>query len=460
MGDVTFNVSGAGTVTESETPPAGDTTQPTVTSVGVPANGTYRENQTLTFTINTDEAVAVTGAPNLALTIGGTARTADYKPSDSTGTALKFDYAVQAGDTDTDGIEIGALSVNGGTIKDAAGNDLVLTLNSKGDTSGVKIDTTAPTVTGVDVPAAKTYLAGETLTFTVIVNEPVNVTGTPNLGLTIGNASRSAAYTASGSTGTALKFTYSIPAGDADADGIEVGTLTLNGGTIKDVAGNDLVLTLNGLGDTEDVLVDAVVPSVTSVGVPTSKTYIEGETMTFTVNVSEAVSVTGTPNLALTIGSASRTAAYTASGSTGTALKFAYAVQAGDADSDGVAVGALTLNGGTIVDSSGNALVLTLNSVGSTTGVLVDAAAPTVTSVNVPADKTYVEGETLTFMVNVSEPVAVTGSPSLALTIGDESRTAVYTASGSTATSLKFAYAVQAGDLDLDGIEIGVLTLN
>jgi len=34
-----------------------------------------------------------------------------YNPAGSVGTALRFDYAVQAGDADPDGIAIGALSL-------------------------------------------------------------------------------------------------------------------------------------------------------------------------------------------------------------------------------------------------------------------------------------------------------------------------------------------------------------
>src|SRR5207248_4927206 len=71
------------------------------------------------------------------------------------------------------------------------------------------------------------------------------------------------------------------------------------------------------------------------------------------------------------------------SGSGTTALLFRYTVITGDSDPDGIAVGgSIDLNGATLRDGLGNDAVLTLNSVGSTTGVLVDANAPSVLSVN------------------------------------------------------------------------------
>ena len=72
--------------------------------------------------------------------------------------------------------------------------------------------------------------------------------------------------------------------------------------------------------------------------------------------------------------------------------------------------------------------------VGTTTGVLVDAVAPTVSSVSVPAKDTYVAGDTLSFTVNTSENVTVTGTPRLALTIGSTTVYANY-ASGSGSES-------------------------
>ncbi|WP_369283017.1 beta strand repeat-containing protein, partial [Oscillibacter sp. GMB15532] len=143
------------------------------------------------------------------------------------------------------------------------------------------------------------------------------------------------------------------------------------------------------------------VPTVTSVSVPTYDTYLSGENLNFTVTFDKNVTVntsSGTPYLSLTIGSASRHADYV-SGS-GTNLVFRYTVQAGDSDTNGISIDSLTLNGGTIQDSTGNDANLTLNGVGDVTGVLVNPPAPSI-SVQ-PSPQTVNEGQSATFSVTAT----------------------------------------------------------
>jgi hypothetical protein len=81
--------------------------------------------------------------------------------------------------------------------------------------------------------------------------------------------------------------------------------------------------------------------------------------LTFTVNASEPVTVTGTPRLVLDIGGVTRYADY-ASGSGTDTLLFTYNVQAGDFDANGISVASpIDLNGGTIRDAGNNDLELT-----------------------------------------------------------------------------------------------------
>lgn len=82
------------------------------------------------------------------------------------------------------------------------------------------------------------------------------------------------------------------------------------------------------------------------------------------------------------------------------------------------------------------------------------AAAPAVTSVTVPANGFYGAATALGFTVNFSEPVIVTGTPSLEVIVGAQTRQANYV-SGSGTSALTFSYTVQVGDLDTDGISLG-----
>ncbi|KRB75761.1 DUF4347 domain-containing protein [Noviherbaspirillum sp. Root189] len=385
---------------------------PAITGVGVPSNGTFIAGQTLEFTVNFGEIVTVDttgGIPQLALTIGNTTKYATYQ-SGSGSAALKFTYTVESNLIDGNGITISTLAANGGTLKGGNGENATLTLNSVGSTAGVLVDSVAPSVSSVSVPANGVYKAGDNLDFTVSFSEAITVNtsgGVPEIGLTIGSTAVSATYV--GGSGTSiLTFRHTVSAGSLDADGIGVGSsIVLNGATLKDSATNNAVLTLNNVGATTNVVVDAVAPTVTSVSVPANGTYITGQSLDFTVNFSEAVTISsGTPSIAVTLDNGGTVQATYASGSGTSALVFRYTIATGTADVDGIALaGALTSNGAAIKDAAGNSATLTLNNVGTTTGVLVDGISPSVTLINRVGNTPTGAGSvdyTVTFGENVS----------------------------------------------------------
>jgi hypothetical protein len=356
--------------------------------------------------------------------------------------------------------------LNGGTIADLAGNPAVLTLpdpgaaGSHGANKAIVIDTTAPKIASVDVPAAGTYKAGDVLAFAVNPGEPVAVDtagGTPRIKLTIGSADKYAEYTAAGSTDTKLNFVYTVAPGDEDADGITVASaMEMNGGTIRDAAGNDLEAALGSV-DASGIKVDTFAPQVTGVSAPPNATYVAGQALEFVVAMSEPVTVTGVPTLDLMIGDVSRSAQYIGSVNA-KELKFSYMIASGDLDTDGIAVTALNLPGGAgIADAAGNAAVLALSNLPDMSGVLVDTVQPYVTGVSVPAAGTYTLGQTLAFKVRFSEEVVVRtdgGTPVLPLVIGTTAVQAAY-ASGTGTNEITFEYVVKSGDADANGIELG-----
>lgn len=127
------------TVTFSEP----DTTAPAITSVSVPASATYAIGQALNFTANWAESVDIGGVPAINFTIGGQARQANYASGTGTAASL-FSCTVQEGDEG--GISVTSLTLDGGTIRDAALNDANLTLNAVGNTSGITVDGVRPVV--------------------------------------------------------------------------------------------------------------------------------------------------------------------------------------------------------------------------------------------------------------------------------------------------------------------------
>ena len=106
------------------------------------------------------------------------------------------------------------------------------------------------------------YWKGAAVRVAVRFNKTVTVTGTPQLGLTIGSVTRQASYQES--EREVLWFRYRVVEGEIDANGIGIAAnaLTLNGGTIRDSANQDAILTHAALADDPNRRVDGVAPEL------------------------------------------------------------------------------------------------------------------------------------------------------------------------------------------------------
>ncbi|WP_370562533.1 autotransporter domain-containing protein [Luteimonas sp. C3_2_a3] len=201
-----LNGSGTGIIDAAGNPAAGftggeaytvDRIDPVVTSVSVPADGRYLAGDALDFTVHLSEAVIVDtagGTPYLELTVGSTSRQVSYVSGSGTD-ALAFSYIVQAGDRDYDGVMLGTTIVaNGGTLRDATGNDTTPALNAVGNTSGVLVGTGEQTIT-FGAQAAQVFAPGGTFAL-----DPV---ATASSGLPVSYGTRTAdVCTISGTTVT------------------------------------------------------------------------------------------------------------------------------------------------------------------------------------------------------------------------------------------------------------------
>lgn len=422
-----------------------------ISQVSPPADNQYSSSSNLDYIVKFAENVTVTGAPFLTLTVGSSTKQATYV-SGSGNKEITFRYTIASGDADADGVAIQSnINLNSGTIKDA--NNVAVSTTFSGSTAtAVRVDGIAPVISSV-VPqvASANHAIGSNLIYVATFSEPVNVTGSPNLTLTIGNITRQAAYLDGNGTNT-IRFQYTAAAGDFDADGVSVSqNITMTGATIKDAAGNAATTTFTGSTAT-GVLVDGIAPSISKKVSPISQTYKIGSTLNFTITFNEAVIVTETPSLSLTIGTLTKTALYV-SGSGTTNLTFAYTIAAGDADADGIALEAnISLSGGTIKDAVGNPASTVFSGI-SLPGVIVDGMAPRINQINPPNNAVYVEGQNIDVLVIFDEPVNVIGNPSLILSVGTSARFATYL-SGSGTDHITFRYTVANGDYDADGIEL------
>lgn len=113
---------------------------------------------------------------------------------------------------------------------------------------------------GVSFFAPAHSFAAVDIPFTVTMSEVVDVTGVPRIVVDVGGVTRYANYTAGTGTNT-LTFTYSVQSGDVDANGVVLSSpVQLNGGTIKNIHGNDAILTYT-VPNTTGVIVNGAVPS-------------------------------------------------------------------------------------------------------------------------------------------------------------------------------------------------------
>ena len=410
------------------------------------------------------QAVTVTGTPTIGLTVGSTPKNAVYVSGTGT-TALKFRYTVVASDLDSDGVDvIGLINLSGtATLTDATGA-VPLSFTTPA-TSTVLVDGVAPQTLGtIAGPTPGTYQTGDKLSFSVPFNDTITVTGTPTLAFTIGGITRQANYS-NGTGTTTLTFEYTVVASDAATSVVlAANAISTSGGSIKDAAGNDATLA-SGASTFTGVNINRISSAVGGVAISSGATrlYKLGEAIDFAVTFNKPVTVTGNPQLAFTIGGTPTVAAYL-NGSGTTVVTFRHVVTGTEVDADGIdmTTSSFTLAGGaTIVDGVGNAADLTFTPP-VTTGVTVDGQIPTVLAngVILPYDGSYKLGETLTFTFTMSEPVVVTGSPRLPVTIGPNVRIALFVAPASSPSkTLVFQYTVLDTDIGPVSISLGSLML-
>ena len=366
-----------------------DTTGPTISSVAITSDpdeddsiyadwyddGVYGIDDEVEVTVTFSENVTVTGSPQLEITIGTNAKDAGYKST--TDSKVVFRYTVASGNNDTDGIAISAdkLTLNGGSIKDAAENPADLAHSALSAQTGHKVDgirptiTTAPYLVDSSIGTGGVYIIGEKLSARVGFSEEVIAIGAqpvPRLGIDVGGATRYADFSpipADDWRDVTLIFTYTVVKGDLDLDGVAVAanSLGLNGGTIRDAAGNDAVLTHSAVAADDEFIVDGVPPTVSSIAITSDPgdddTYDSGDSIEVTVTLSEDVGYRGTPTLNLDIGEATKSAELVRENPgvyTGV-MVFRYVVKNGDNDANGISIKANSLTTDRFIrDTTGN----------------------------------------------------------------------------------------------------------
>ncbi len=414
-----------------------DTQTPSVVSLRILGDSTdqrFKTGETIEVQVQFSEDMLVTGQPSLVLQVGDAVRNANYigRLVGSNAT-LVFRYVVQSGDTDANGVSIAPNALrlgSNGSIKDLYGNAAALEHASVGDQTLAKVDTTAPTVAVGLVDPSDAFLAqGQSAVVRLQFSEqPLSL---PAIGVTKGSLS---AWTRVSDTVYTATFT--------PASNITSGQVNWSMAAWVDLAGNPGSLS----GNWPALSVDSTAPVVTSV-TDTTAASITKDSVRFVVTLSEALD---TP-LGLTH--------FEATNGTVTAVQASadgrqYTVDATPSANTQGQYLALRLIAGGVKDLAGNPL--NDQDLGLLGKQLIDTQAPSLSGVTIQGNASkpvFKAGETIPFGLSFDEAVSVSGKPSLAIDVGGQTRYATYT-SGSGTNSLVFAYTVQSGDTDSDGVSI------
>ena len=323
------------------------------------------------------------------------------------------------------------------------------------------LDSAAPGVVSVAVPANGTYSTGQNLNFTVIFDEAVAVDttgGTPQIAITLDSGTLQANYL-SGSGTTTLTFRATVLAGNVDADGITLAAgISPNGATIKDSSFNDAVVTLNNIASTTGILVDAVAPSIASINrhAPTGS-IINATSAVFRVTFSKSVTGVDASDFSLTATSS----AVGSIGSVSAVSGSVYDVTVTGLSGNGTLRLDLKSSGTGIADTSSNAIASGFTS-GQT--YTLDHLAPTVTSiVRQSPSGLNTSASSVTFRVSYSEAVTGVDTTAFDLTTVSGSAAGAITAVNAVSNSL---YDVTVGNLTglgavrLDAIALGSVVID
>ena len=377
-----------------------DTARPTASIVV--ADSALAVGETSLVTITFSEAV--TGFTNADMTIAnGTLSAASSSDGGVTWTAT---FTPTASITDTTNV----ITLDNSGVLDAAGNAGTGTT----DSNNYAIDAVSPTASIVVADTA--LAAGETSLVTITFSEAV--TGFTNADLTVANGTLTAVSSSDG--GVTWTATFTPTASITDTTNL----ITLDNTGVQDAAGN----TGTGTTDSNNYSIDTLAPVVNSVVVPADATYKTGQNLDFTVNLSDAVTVdttSGNPRIAIALDTGGTIYANYLSGSGTDKLVFRAAITSGLIDTNGISLASsIDLNGGQLSDANGNAAATLLNAVPSTAGILVDAQAPSVTSIKL-MDSPSAYAQSISYQLVFSEPVQQLDVSDLALTFSGNANASI-----------------------------------
>ena len=297
--------------------PAGVTISSIALKDDAGVDDTHKTGDVVTATVTLSEAVGLTGTPHLELDVGGKARTALCALATDT-TKLECTYTIVAGETDTDGIAIGAnsLSLNGAVFTKASTDPggLVLTHDAVAANSDNKVDAVLPTLVkmGTNRPHASSDGTKVILTFSETIGTVDRTKMTFKSGTTM------LTTTADSKSGATVEITLMTALTTADTDV----TVELDAAAVTDFAGNAIA----AVDPTKVIVEDTTAPMLTDLTTPSPTEVL--------LTYDEELDSTSIPNRSrfdVKVGGTNRTVSSVAmSGTMGIALTVSPAFALGD----------------------------------------------------------------------------------------------------------------------------------
>jgi hypothetical protein len=231
-----------------------DETSPGVNAVAITGavgaqNGVLNAGDTVSVTVTMTENTQVDtsgGTPSIELSIGGDRVDANYVSGSGT-SDLVFEYTIQPGEDDSNGISIrpNTLALNGGSITDLAGNAANLGHGSVGSNASFIVDTTSPTLSS-STPADNANDVAQDVNIVLTFSEDMQ-TGSGNVIISSGfdtrtiNVTDGSQVSVSGSQVT-VNPTFALILGTSYSVRVDSGAFTDDGGNPYAGVSNDTTL--------------------------------------------------------------------------------------------------------------------------------------------------------------------------------------------------------------------------
>ncbi|MDH4262559.1 MAG: hypothetical protein OEV78_05870 [Spirochaetia bacterium] len=369
-----------------------DTTAPTIASfTSTTLSGSYGAGSVINVTVNFSEPVTLTGGTlNLTLNNGVNTVVSIAAIAAATTASATYTAGILGSGQTAAALDITAVALSAGTLRDAALNNANLTMPAITISSAktIVIDTTAPTITSFSsTTLSGSYGAGSVINVTVNFSEPVTLTG-GTLNLTLNNGVSTVVSIAAIAAATTASATYTVGilgSGQTSA-ALDVTAVALSAGTLQDAALNNanLAMPATTLSPTKTIVIDTTAPTITSFSSTTlSGSYGPGSVINVTMNFSEPVTLAGgTLNLTLNNGVSTVVSIAAIAAATTASATYTVGILGSGQISAALDVTAVALSAGTLQDAALNNanLAMPAITISSAKTIVIDTTAPIIIS--------------------------------------------------------------------------------